>query len=233
MPNHRILVISDTHAPFNHPDLIKFLQAIKDKYNPDRVIHIGDEIDSHAMSFHDSDPDGFSAGEELKRAREVVWQMEDIYPRVDVIESNHGSLWYRKAKHHGIPREIIKSYEDILQTKKWVWHDRLTITMPDKNQVHFHHGQSANYLQASKNCGMSYVQGHFHSKFGIQYWGNTPSLKWSMNVGCLIDDDSLAFAYNKTTMERPVIGCGIILDSQPKLLPLIMKRGGRWNGRLA
>ena len=95
MPNHRILVISDTHAPFHHPDAIKFLSAIKDKYNPDRVVHIGDEIDNHAMSYHDTDPDTFSAGEELKRAREVIWQIEEIYPKVDVIESNHGSLWYR------------------------------------------------------------------------------------------------------------------------------------------
>ncbi len=233
MANSRILIISDTHAPFQHPDCIKFLQAIKDEYAPDRVIHIGDEIDSHAMSFHTTDPDCFSAGDELKKAREVIWQIEEIYPKVDVIESNHGSLWYRKAKHHGIPREILKSYEEILETSKWRWHYDLTLTLPNRQPVHFHHGKSANYLLAAQKMGMSFVQGHYHGKFGIQYWGNTERLNWSMNVGCLIDDDALAFEYNKTTMDRPIIGCGMIIDSQPRLMPMVLKTNGRWNGRLA
>jgi hypothetical protein len=158
--------------------------------------------------------------------------MEALFPNVQVIESNHGSLWYRKAKHHCIPREIIKSYEEILQTKKWTWHTDLTITLPNGQPVYFHHGKTANYLLGSQKLGQSYIQGHYHSKFGIQYWGNSERLNWAMNVGCLIDDDAIQFEYNKTTMERPVIGCGIILDSQPHLLPLIMKSNGRWNGRL-
>lgn len=235
MPNHRILVISDTHAPFHHPDAIKFLSAIKDKYNPDRVVHIGDEIDNHAMSYHDTDPDTFSAGEELKRAREVIWQIEEIYPKVDVIESNHGSLWYRKAKTHGIPREAIKTYEEILfpgRKTQWRWHYDLKVTMPNGQKVYFHHGKSANYLLAAQKMGMCYVQGHYHEKFGSQHWGTPDKLIWAMNVGCLIDDDALAFAYNKTTLQRPVIGCGMIIDSQPRTIPLVMNKGGRWNGRL-
>ena len=118
MANRRILVISDTHAPYHHKDTIRFLKAIKDEYAPDRIIHIGDEIDNHAMSYHYHSPDLFSAGEELIRAREVIWQIEDMFPKVDVLESNHGSLWYRKAKTHGIPREALKTYEEILKTKK-------------------------------------------------------------------------------------------------------------------
>jgi len=191
MSNNRILVISDTHCPFEHPDAIAFLAAIKDKYNPDRVIHIGDEIDCHAMSYHDTDPDSFSAGEELKRARDVIWQIETLYPRVDVIESNHGSLWYRKAKTHGIPREAIKSYEEILQTKKWKWHFELTFKLPNGQPCYFHHGRSANSLVASQHRGMPVVQGHYHEKFNIQYWGTDERLNWGMAVGCLVDDKAL------------------------------------------
>ena len=55
--NKSILIISDTHIPYHHKDVIAFLKGIKKKYKPDRIIHIGDEIDSHAISFHDSDPD--------------------------------------------------------------------------------------------------------------------------------------------------------------------------------
>jgi hypothetical protein len=182
LANSRILVISDTHEPFSHPDKLKFLKAIKDKYDPDRVIHIGDEIDSHAMSYHDSDPNLFSAGEELKRAREKIWEIEELYPKVDVLESNHGSLWYRKAKTHGIPREVIRSYESILDTKKWKWHFELELLLPNKQPCYFHHGRSTNVLLASKERGMSAVQGHYHEKFVISYWGTPERLNWAMKI---------------------------------------------------
>ena len=45
-----------------------------------------------------------------------------------------------------------------------------------------------------------------------------------------LDDESLAFSYNKINPKRPLIGCGIILDGQPKLLPMVLEVGGRWNG---
>ena len=233
MANNRILVISDTHCPYQHQDAIKFLSKIKEEYNPDRVIHIGDEIDNHAMSYHDHDPNLFSAGEELKRAREVVWEIEDLYPKVDVLESNHGSLWYRKAKTHGIPREVIKSYEEILETKSWKWHFELELQLPNGQPCYFHHGRHGNALVASQHRGMSVVQGHYHEKFNIQYWGTTERLNWGMNVGCLVDDNSLAMEYNNSNLKRPVIGCGMIIDSLPRLLPMVLKSNGRWNGRLS
>ena len=43
--NKSILIISDTHIPYHHPDLIPFLKDLKEIYKPDRVIHIGDEVD--------------------------------------------------------------------------------------------------------------------------------------------------------------------------------------------
>ena len=78
--------------------------------------------------------------------------------------------------------------------------------------------------------GCNFVQGHHHGVFDIAYLGTPYSLNWGMTVGCLIDDASLAFAYNKNTLKRPIIGCGAILDGQPKLLPMILEKGGRWTG---
>jgi hypothetical protein len=42
----------------------------------------------------------------------------------------------------------------------------------------------------------------------------------------------MAFHYNKVFVKRPIIGCGMIMDSQPKLIPMVLKSNGRWNGRL-
>ena len=108
--NKRILVISDTHCPYHHPDLIQFLKAIKTKYKPDRVIHIGDEVDSHAISFHDSDPDLYSAGQEREESLKTIHAMEKLFPVVDLMDSNHGSLVYRRQKATGLPRAAMKTY---------------------------------------------------------------------------------------------------------------------------
>ena len=49
-----------------------------------------------------------------------------------------------------------------------------------------------------------------------------------MQVGCLIDKDSMAFAYDKVFKDRPIIGCGIIINSQQNYY-LWSCQGGSWN----
>ena len=101
--NTRILFISDMHIPYNHPKLLPFLEGLKTRYEPTRVVCLGDETDKHALSFHDSDPDLPSAGDELRRALPIIAEVHKLFPVMDVIDSNHGSMIYRKAKHHGLP----------------------------------------------------------------------------------------------------------------------------------
>lgn len=228
-----ILVISDFHAPYSHPDSTKFLSTIKKQFRPDKIVCIGDEVDYHAISFHPSDPDLLSPGDELKQAICQLKGLYKLFPKVSVIDSNHGSLVYRKGKVHGLPRHVLKSYNNILEApKSWIWSNDLTLTMSDGNQVYFHHGKTSAPAKLSKNMSMSCVQGHYHSRFEIIYWANPTNLYWDMRVGCLIDDDSMAFNYNKTTMDRPIIGCGIIINGQPKLLPMLLNNKGRWAGKL-
>jgi hypothetical protein len=216
--NSRILILSDMHIPYHHPGLLPFLDGLKTRYEPTRIICVGDELDKHAMSFHDSDPDLDSAGKELERAREVIAKIERMFPVMDLIDSNHGSMVHRKAKHHGIPRHYIKSYNDVLGVGPgWKWHYDLTVELPDGKPVYFHHGKSADGLKLSQTTGMSCVQGHYHEKFNVAYWANSLGLYFSMQVGCLIDDGSYAFAYNNVNLRRPIIGTGLIIDGIPIL----------------
>lgn len=214
--NQRILFISDMHIPYHHPELIPFLKGLKLKYNPTRVICLGDELDKHAMSFHDSDPDLASAGDELKRSLPIIKEIEKIFPVMDIIDSNHGSMVHRKAKHHGIPRHYIKSYNDVLEVGPgWKWHNDLTIELPDGQKVYIHHGKSAEAIKTSQAMGMSHVCGHFHESFGVKYWANPNGLFFAVNAGCLINDDSYAFAYNNVNLKRPIIGTCLIIDGVP------------------
>ncbi len=74
--------------------------------------------------------------------------------------------------------------------------------------------------------------GHYHTEFRIDYVSNPDNLLWSMQVGCMIDKKSLAFAYDKLNLMRPVIGTGVIVDSKPELIPMLLDKRGRWTGKL-
>lgn len=227
--NSRILLISDLHIPYHHPDAIEFLQYLKDEYNPTRVICGGDELDKHALSYHDSDPDLPSAGDELRASLPVVAELEKMFPEMDILESNHGSLVWRKAKTHGIPRHYIKTYQDVLGVGEgWLWHFDMTLKLPNGQFCYLHHGKVTDVLKLSQQMGMNAIQFHYHERFKVEYWGNSTGLFWALQSGCLIDDDSYAFSYNNVNLKRPIIGTTLIIDSQPILVPMILDSDGRW-----
>lgn len=216
--NSRILFLSDLHFPYHHKNTFEFLQMLKDRYQPTRIIGLGDELDHHAMSFHDSDPDLFSAGDELKFALKYIKQLEEMFPEMTLLDSNHGSMVFRKSKHHGIPRHYLKSYNEVLGVSdKWQWVNDLVLDLPDGQKVYCHHGKSADAIKTSQAMSMSHVCGHFHEKFGIQYWANPNGLFFAINSGCLIDDSNYAFAYNNSNLKRPLIGTSLIIDGVPIL----------------
>ena len=79
----KVLIIPDTHIPYSHPDYIKFLSYLKDKYKPEIVCHLGDELDYHAISFHDSDSSLFSADKELDKAIiELQEGLHKLFPKM-------------------------------------------------------------------------------------------------------------------------------------------------------
>ena len=226
--NKRILVISDMHLPYQHKDAIKFLAEIKKEFKPDRVINIGDLLDFHAISMHTHDPDLASAGHELTMARKYVKELESIYPQVTEVDSNHSSLVYRRAIKYGMSREFLREDGEFLGTKQWKGVDDLTLTMSNGQRCFFTHGRSADVLKVSQTMGMSAVQGHYHTKFVVSYWANPDNLFFAMNVGCLINQKSLSMNYAKNFRTRFILGCGIILDGIPRLLPMVLNDKGDW-----
>ena len=228
----RILVISDLHIPYHHKDSFAFLREIKKLYKPDFVVNIGDLLDFHAISMHDHNPDLYSAGDELKQSRIYIKELESLFPEVTEVDSNHSSLVFRRALKYGMSKEFLKGYGDFLGTKKWKWVDDLTLTMSNKQRCFFTHGRSADVLKVSQTMGMSAVQGHYHTKFVISYWANPDNLFFGMNVGCLINQKSMAFSYAKNFKTRFILGCGMIVGGIPRLMPMVLNNKGNWIGKL-
>lgn len=227
-----VLIISDLHSPFIHPDTYSFLQAIKDELKPDVVVSVGDEIDGASLSFHERDPDLPGPSDELKLAIEYLNPIYKMFPECLVMHSNHGSLVYRRGKFAGLPVEVFKSYREILQAPKgWEWMDDL-ILQTDRGPVYICHNRSSNVLQNAQRFGQSFVCGHFHGQFEIRYYSSPERLSYGMAVGCLINQHSRAFNYGKLSTIRPVIGVGMIMQGVPMLVSMFLNDEGRWIGHL-
>lgn len=227
-----ILVISDMHHPYSHPDTVPFLSALKKKHKFDKVICIGDEVDFHALSFHDSDPNLPSAGDELEKAIEALQPLYKMFPVVDIVESNHGSMVFRKGLASGIPKAALKAYREVLEAPigwNWVFDTKVNTPM---GVVYFCHGKSGAAGRLASQYGMSCVQGHFHEKAQITYISTPDKLMFDAHTGCLADDKSLALGYNKINPRRPIVSLLIILNGIPQIVPMILNAKGRWIGKL-
>ena len=229
-----IMVIPDIHAPYQHPDTLAFLRTVRDTFAPDLVVSLGDELDYHALSFHDSDPNLDSAGTELEKAKLFISDMHNEFRNVLVCHSNHGSMVFRRAKAHGIPVQMIKSYREVLFQNNagdgWSWAESWRVATP-LGDVLFKH-QTSNILVDAAHNQANLVVGHEHGKFGVEYSASSSNLYYGMYCGCLIDKDSMAFAYGKHSLRKPIVGCGVILNGRPIPIPMVLRADGRWVGFL-
>lgn len=227
-----VLVISDTQFPYHHADTFLFLEAIAAKINPDLVVHIGDEVDLHGISFHKKSPELEGPWKELELSRTQCWVLQNLFPKMTLLESNHGSLLYRRAQDAGIPNEMVKSYNDVLKVGKgWRWVSDLLIQTP-AGPVYFEHGQKETALRVRNRFGISTVQGHRHQESYIDTRKTPMGVFFAMQVGCLINDKSYAFAYNKKDMNRPMLSTGAVIDGEPYLFRLNETKTGRWDGKV-
>lgn len=206
--NNNILVIGDLHAPFLRADYLDFCVGLRDKWACNEIVFIGDIIDNHYSSFHSSDPDGYSAGEELDRAIDMLVGWQDEFPIAKVILGNHDRLPARKALDAGISSRWLKNYSDVLGTPGWDFVDHYI-----KDDVMYVHGDGSGHaiLRARKDL-ISIVQGHLHSKAYVEYVVGRFTKVFGMQVGCGVDDDSYAMAYGKNAPQS-AIACGIVLNN--------------------
>lgn len=230
----RVLVISDTQAPFQHQDTIRFLEYCKKKYRPTKVIHIGDIIDAHAFSPRwEKNPNGLSGKEEIFRARDFVKALAKVFPKMVVLRGNHDTRVFKSARKAGLLDDMIKDIGEIIKAPKtWEFKDKEEIdgvTYVHGNQVHSGGGNMM--MNAVKKYMKNVVFGHYHTRFGIDYHANEDNLMFGMCVGSLVDHHQYAFEYQSQSPRKPIIGVGIVDDGSPLLVPMILNKAGRWDKR--
>jgi hypothetical protein len=228
----KVLIISDLHFPVAHPDWYIFLKEIKRVHRPDIVINVGDEVNGAGISFHDKDSALPNADAELEKAIEEIQYLHELFPKMYLCESNHGSLVFRRIKHHGIPMAHIRPLHELYNTPKWSWHHEILLRTKC-GDVSIVHGKTGGYNKLSMEQGCSAIQGHFHQKFEITWHESAHGSRFNMIVGCLIDKDSIAFNYGKNFSKKPILGVGFIDKSgDPFLIRMRLNKKQRWVGEL-
>jgi hypothetical protein len=200
----RILVIGDLHAPFIQDGYLEFCQHIYNIYNCNHTIFIGDIIDNHYSSYHETDPNAMGGGDELSAAIRKLKPWKESFKKADVIIGNHDRMIMRRAFSSAIPKQWIKSYNDVLGTK-WNWQDRIVY-----DNVQYVHGEGGTARTRAKNDMFSTCQGHIHTQAYVDWTVGTHKKIFGMQVGCGLDRESYAAAYAKN-FKKQAIGVGIVI----------------------
>lgn len=230
--SQRVMHIPDIHAPFDHEDAPAFIQACIDKYKPTVFVLAGDELDQHAISAHDTDPNGYSPGHELTEGLKRLERYYSIMKEALVCESNHGQRPFKRAYKAGLPSQYLKTYAEFMNAPQgWVWDSEFEI-----DGVVYTHGEGATgangALQLAIRMGKSQAVGHWHGNAGPSYFYNGSTLLFGLYSGCLIDVDSYAFRYGKHFKLKPILGLSIVDAGAPTFVPLVLDKHKRWNGKL-
>lgn len=215
-PQGNVLVIGDIHEPFCLEGYFEFCQEAYYKYSCDQVVFIGDVIDNHYSSFHDSDPDGMSAGQELDFAIDKLKRWHDAFPNAYVTIGNHDRMMMRKALSSGLSKRWIRDYNQVLETPTWQFVDEVSL-----HGVTYVHGEGGTARTRVKQEMNSIVQGHLHTEAYIEWTVGTRDRVFAMQTGCGIDRHSYAMAYAKSG-KKPIIGCGVVLNKGKNPISLIM-----------
>ena len=79
MSKKNVGIVGDTHFPFCHPGYLNFCYEVFNKFQCSEIIHIGDEVDNHAISYHESNPNGHSASKESEEAQKQFGFLMDAF----------------------------------------------------------------------------------------------------------------------------------------------------------
>ena len=200
-----VLVIGDLHLPFTLDGYLEHCIKVYKKYNCDTVVFIGDILDLHFTSYHETSTEGYGATQEHDLSVEMLRKWYKAFPKAYVTIGNHDALIYRKAMSAGISKRWIQNYSQVLGTPGWEWVTDVII-----DDVLYTHGTTNAYTKAKQNL-MSTVQGHLHSQAGVQFYVGAKSRIFGFQVGCGVDMKSYAMDYGRN-FPKPVISCGVVIE---------------------
>jgi len=211
-----VLVIGDLHEPFCLDSYLDWCKEQYEIYNCTEVVFIGDIIDNHYSSYHESSADGLGGLDELELAIKRISKWYKAFPIATVIIGNHDRIIMRKAQTSAIPSKWIKSYKEVLEVPNWEFVERYEL-----NNVQYIHGEGGTARTKCRADMMNTVQGHLHTQCYTEHYVGKNFRVYGTQVGCGINHKSYAMAYAKYG-KRPAVACAVILNNGQTPLNLLM-----------
>ena len=217
--NETILLFSDTHFPYTHNGFFEFIKGVKKKHKPNKVYHLGDMIDNHAISYHEKVVEILDPVHELEDTIEMVGKLGKIFPKMTILTGNHDVLQLRKARTIGLHSRFIRNNKEVFNMPKgWEWSIEENIMMNDGRNLLLKHNLKKDALDVAKYYNTCYVQGHYHTESKLEQLQDRTYDVFGATLGCFIDNESMAMEYNKGNMRKPQYSCMIIINGRPKLI---------------
>jgi len=213
-----VLVVGDLHEPFCLDTYLNFCVEQYNNYSCNQVVFIGDIIDNHYSSYHETSADGMGGLEELELAIKRIsrWYKAFNQKGTKVIIGNHDRIIMRKAQTSAIPSKWIKSYKEVLQTPNWDFVERF-----EQDGVQYIHGEGGTARTKCRADMMNTVQGHLHTQCYTEHYVGKKFRVFGTQVGCGINHKSYAMAYAKYG-KRPAVGAAVVLNNGKTPLNLLM-----------
>ncbi len=212
----RVGIIGDTHLPYELDGYLDFCQETFDKWGVNRVVHIGDFVDNHSLSFHDSEPTLHNVMGEYESAFERAQDWYEAFPDATLIMGNHDRIPARQLRKLGMePSIYMRPIEELFgMPEGWNVADSVVI-----DNVLYHHGETAGGINGFRKDAEQRmrctVSGHNHSNAGISATATDDQLVWGLAVGCGVNQKHMAFAYGKNFAKKPIVACGVVIDGEP------------------
>jgi len=221
---HNIVgIIGDTHFPFTLKGYLQFCKNTFTKYGVNQVVMIGDLVDNHAMSRWNTEVDAEGGISEYTHAKEMVIEFLKLFPSGKLTIGNHDRIPQRQAATLGLHDGFIKSFNEAWDLpNEWEVAPEFII-----DGVKYIHGEGASGKSGTINMavaqGCSVFCGHNHTRGGVSYHSNGNFTIFGGDSGCGIDYSKYAFRYAKFSKDKPVIGCGVVIDGiEAQFIPMLI-----------
>lgn len=213
---NNILVIGDIHCPFDLDEYLDFCIEQYYKHSCTEVVFIGDVIDNHYSSYHETSSDGLGGADELELAIKRIARWRDAFPVATVLIGNHDRMVMRKAQSSAIPTKWIKSYKEVLEVPEWNFVERYV-----KDDVQYIHGEAGTARTKCRADMMNTIQGHLHTQCYTEHYVGQKYRIYGAQVGCGIDFKSYAMAYAKAG-KKPAIACMVVKENGTQPINILM-----------
>ena len=210
---NRILVIPDLHAPYNLRQAVDDTRCLINEIKPNTIVVIGDVIDSHTISRHTKEPEAKDVLAEFKEARDTIQHLNSMFGSrpVHMCSGNHEDRLCKMGKVVGIPSLYFKTFNELFDVNWYVKDEHII------NDIYFTHGKTSTIGKLALSCGISAVQGHYHSMLSINYFKTVTRTFFDAFTGSFADDSSLAMKYSANSIKKSIYGTLSVIEGRPRI----------------